>query len=146
MYVYYGITVSANILAAVVFYKDIHLTAISLLPIGLIALMVFQAFLFKNEKTENGFRTMYGSNLTAEEENDMFHSGSVFLLAAIPWMIPFVFFFASPIKAVSIFVYVIGLIGGLVMYRLKNKEKIKKRINTEEKDRKEQETKEEIGK
>ena len=146
MYIYYAITVAANILATIVFYQNINITAFSLLPICLIVLMLFQASIFKTHKTENGFRTMYGSNLTADEENSMFSKGSSFLFATIPWMIPFVVFFSSPIKALSILVYVIGLIGGLVWYRLKNIEKIKRRMNTEEMERAEQEKKEEMGK
>ena len=146
MYIYYAITVAANILAAIVFYQNINITALSLLPICLIVLMLFQASIFKTHKTENGFRTMYGSNLTDDEENSMFSKGSSFLFATIPWMIPFVIFFSSPIKALSILAYVIGLIGGLVWYRLKNIEKIKMRMKTEEKERAEQEKNEEIGK
>lgn len=90
------------------------------MPIIFIVLAVFQASYFKNEKVENGFRTAYGSHLNAEEENKMFGSTSVFLFATIPWMIPFVFFFPSFVKAISIFVYIIGLVGGPVTYRIKN--------------------------
>ena len=107
--------------------------------------MLFQAFIFKNEKIENGFRIKSASNLTATEENAMLNSGSVFLLAMIPWMIPFVFFFSSFIKMLSILVYVLALIGGFVIYRLKNKQKISNRMNSEEKERQEQEKKEELG-
>lgn len=146
MLVYYCITIIANIIAAIVFYKSINITVLSILPLFLIALMIFQALIFKNGKVENGFRTAYGSNLTADEENKMLSSGSTFLFAMIPWMIPFVIFFPSLSKALSIFIYVIGLIGGLVLYRFKNKGKIISHMDTEEKERKEQEKKEQLGK
>ena len=116
------------------------------MPLFLIALMIFQALLFKNEKVENGFRTAYGSNLTADEENKMLDSGSTFLFATIPWMIPFILFFPSIVKALSILIYIIGLVGGLTLYRIKNKGKIVNRINAEEKERQEQEKKEQLGK
>ena len=146
MLIYYGIIIIANVIAAIAFYKNINITRLSILPLFLIALMSFQALMFKHEKVENGFRTNYGSNLTADEENAMLQSGSTFLLATIPWMIPFVIFLPSPAKALSILVYMIGLIGGLALYRLKRKGTIISRMNTEEKERQKQEKKEQLGK
>ena len=146
MIVYYCITIIANIVASIVFYKNINVTVLSVMPLLLIALMIFQALLFKNEKVENGFRTAYGSNLTADEENKLLSSGSSFLFATIPWMIPFVLFFSAIVKVLSILVYIIGLVGGLILYRIKNKGKIVNRINAEEKERQEQEKKEQLGK
>lgn len=146
MIIYYCLTIVANVIAAIAFYKSINITGLSILPLFLIALMIFQALIFKNEKVESGFRTAYGSNLTADEENKMLSSDSNFLFATIPWMIPFVIFFSSPVKALSIFVYYIGLVGGLVLYRLKNKGRIMNRMNVEEKERQEQEKKEQLGK
>ena len=146
MIIYYCITIIANIVAAIVFYKNINVTVLSVMPLFLIALMIFQALLFKNEKVENGFRTAYGSNLTADEENKMLDSGSSFLLATIPWMIPFILFFPSIVKVLSILVYIIGLVGGLMLYRIKNKGRIINRMDAEEKERQEQEKKEQLGK
>ena len=145
MIIYYCITIIANIVAAIVFYKNINVTVLSVMPLFLIALVIFQALLFKNEKVENGFRTTYGSNLTADEENKMLDSGSSFLFAIIPWMIPFVLFFPAIVKVLSILVYIIGLVGGLVLYKIKNKGKIINRMDAEEKERQEQEKKEQLG-
>ena len=144
MIIYYCITIIANIVAAIVFYKNINVTVLSVMPLFLIALMIFQALLFKNEKVENGFRTTYGSNLTADEENKMLDRGSSFLLATIPWMIPFVLFFPSIVKVISILVYIVGLVGGLILYRIKNKGRIVNRMDAEEKERQEQEKKEQL--
>ena len=146
MIVYYSITILANIIAIFIFHKNINISALSIIPLILIALMIFQAYFFKNEKEEKGFHTTYGSNLTADEENTMLHSGSTFLFAMIPWMIPFILFFPSFVKVLSLLVYIIGLIGGLILYRIKNKEKITNRMNTEETERQEQQKKEELGK
>ena len=145
MIIYYCITIIANIVAAIVFYKNINVTVLSVMPLFLIALMIFQALLFKNEKVENGFRTTYGSNLTADEENKMLDSGSSFLLATIPWMIPFILFFPSIVKVISILVYIVGLVGGLILYRIKKKGRIVNRMDAEEKERQEQEKKEQLG-
>ena len=146
MIIYYCITIIANIVAAIVFYKNINVTVLSVMPLLLIALMIFQALLFKNEKVENGFRTAYGSNLTADEENKLLSSSSSFLFATIPWMIPFVLFIPAIVKVLSILVYIIGLVGGLILYIIKNKGKIVNRIDAEEKERQEQEKKEQLGK
>ena len=146
MVIYYCITILANIAAIPIFYEYINITVLSAMPLFLIALMIFQAHIFKNEKVENGFRTAYCSNLNADEENKMLSSGSTFLFATIPWMIPFILFFPSIVKALSILVYIIGLIGGLLLYRIKNKRKIMNRMNEEEIERQEQEKKEQLGK
>ena len=61
-------------------------------------------------------------------------------------MIPFVLFFTAIVKVLSILVYIIGLVGGLILYRIKNKGKIVNRIDAEEKERQEQEKKEQLGK
>ncbi len=146
MVIYYCITVLANIAAIPIFFEYINISALSIVPLFLIALMIFQALHFKNEKVENGFRTAYGSNLTADEENKILDSGSTFLFATIPWMIPFILFFPAIVKVLSILVYIIGLVGGLILYRIKNKGKIVNRINAEEKERQEQEKREHLGK
>ena len=146
MLIYYCIAIIANVVAIIAFYKNINITGLSIVPIFLIALMIFQALMLKHEKVENGFRTKYGSNLTADEENAMQSVGSKFLYATIPWMIPFIVFFSSPIKLISVLVYIIGFIGGSVLYVLKNKNKIIDRMSAEEKERQEQEKKEQLGK
>ena len=146
MIVYYCITLLANFIAIFIFHKNINISVLSIIPLILIALMIFQAYFFKKEKVENGFRTTYGSNLTADEENKILDSGSTFLFATIPWIIPFIFFFPSFVKILSVLVYIIGLIGGLILYRIKNKGKIVDRIDVEEKERQEQQMKEELGK
>lgn len=146
MVIYYCITILANIAAIPIFYEYINISALSIVPLFLIALIILQALLFKNEKVENGFRTAYGSNLTADEENKLLSSGSSFLFATIPWMIPFILFFPSFVKVLSVLVYIVDLIGGLLLYRNKNKGKIMNRMNAEEIERQEQEKKEQLGK
>lgn len=146
MIVYYSITILVNIIAIFIFHENINISALSIIPLILIALMIFQAYFFKKEKVENGFRTTYGSNLSNDEENNMLNSTSTFLLATIPWMIPFIFFFPSFVKILSVLVYIVGLIGGLILYRIKNKGKIVDRIDVEEKERQRQEKKEQLGK
>ena len=146
MRIYYLIAIAANMIAIVAFHKSINISALSILPLVFIALMLFQSALFKKEKSENGFRTAYGSPFTAEEENGMTDFASTALHAAIPLMIPFVFFFPSAIKALSSFViYAAAFAVGLFSYRIKNKDALKGRFNREGTERREQEKKESMG-
>ena len=136
----------ANMIAIALFHKSIQINALSVLPIVFIALMFFQAALFKKEKIENGFRTAYASPFTAEEENGMVDFASTALHAAIPLMIPFVFFFSSAVKALSSFIiYALAFAVGLFTYRIKNKDAIKDRFDKEEAERREQKKKESMG-
>ena len=146
MRIYYLIAIAANMIAIVAFHKSINISALSILPLVFIALMLFQAALFKKVKTENGFRTAYGSPFTATEENGMTDFASTALHAAIPLMIPFIFFFPSAIKVLSSFViYALAFATGLFIYRIKNKDVIKDRFDKEETERHEQEKKESMG-
>ena len=146
MLIYCIVAVLANIIAIAVFHKSIQINALSVLPIVFIALMLFQAALFKKVKTENGFRTAYGSPFTAEEENGMTGFASTALYAAVPLMIPFIFFFPSAVKVLSSFiVYALAFAVGLFTYRIKNKDILKGRFDKEETERREQEKKESMG-
>ena len=146
MLIYYCGAIILNVIAAIVFSKHINITELSGLPLFLIAIMLFQSWVYKNEKVENGIRTSYGSVLTESEENEMLGFGSKFIWATIPWMIPFILFFPSLFKLFSVFVYFVGFTGGFWIYRLKNKNKISSRMKLEEQERIEQEKKEHLGK
>lgn len=145
MTIYYFVTGIADLIAVIAFYKCINITVLSILPLFFIALILFQAAIFKKEKWEKGFRTRYGSDFTEEEENAMSDFAATALYAAIPLMIPFIFFFPSAIKFLSVLIYLIALIAGIFTYRIKNKDAIKDRFDKEETERREQEKKESMG-
>ena len=146
MRTYYLIAIVANIIAVVAFHKSINISILSILPLVFIALILFQAALFKKARSENGFRTAYGSPFTAEEENGMSDFAATAMRAAIPLMIPFVFFFPSAIKVLCAFIiYAVAFAGGLFTYRIKNKDALKDRFDKEETERREQEKKESMG-
>ena len=120
MIIYYCITILANIAALFIFHKYINISVLSVIPVSLIAIMIFQINFFKAGKKENGFRTTYGSNFSDNEENQLFSFASASLICAIPWMIPFILFFLSPVKLLSVLIYVLGLAGGPILYKIKN--------------------------
>ena len=145
MTIYYFVTGIADLIAVIAFYKCINITVLSILPLFFIALILFQAAIFKKEKWEKGFRTRYGSDFTEEEENAMSDFAATALYTAIPLMIPFIFFFPSAIKFLSVLIYLIALIAGIFTYRIKNKDALKGRFDKEETERREQEKKESMG-
>ena len=146
MLIYYRATTLANIIALFAFFEKINITVLSVIPLVLIALTIFQSLIFKHEKQDKGFKTNYGSNLSEGEEHSLLNYTSAFMLATIPWMIPFIIFFFSPVKILSVLVYVIGFVGGAILFRFKNKGKITSRMDIEEEERRDQEKKEELGK
>ena len=146
MLIYYIVAILANVIAIAVFHKSIQIEILSVLPLVFIALMLFQSVLFKKVKSENGFRTAYGSPFTSKEENGMSDFAATAMHAAIPLMIPFVFFFPPAIKVLSAFIiYAVSFAIGLFAYRIKNKDAIKGRFDQEETERREQEKKESMG-
>ena len=145
MKIYYFLTVGLNLGALILFFENISVSHLSLVPVFLIALTILQSFLFKSIRSESGYRTNYGSYLTADEENKRNEYVSKFMLASTPWMVPFIFFFPSPFKLLSIFIHFIGLVGGTLMHRVKHQNEILKRAKAEEKEKFEQEKKEELG-
>ena len=145
MKIYYFLTVGLNLGALILFFENISVSHLSLVPVFLIALTILQSFLFKSIRSESGYRTNYGSYLTADEENKRNEYVSKFMLASTPWMVPFIFFFPSPFKLLSIFIHFIGLVGGTLMHRVKHQNEILKRAKAEEKEKFEQEKKDELG-
>ena len=121
MAVYYILTIIANAISIVVFHNSINITELSAIPLILMVLMIFQANYFKNDKVENGFRTAYLSNLTDKEENTRNIMISGFMIACLPAMFPFIVFFSSGVKLLSVLVYLISFVGGAVLYRFKNR-------------------------
>lgn len=143
--IYYVLAVSANIVSLFVFKNHINVSAVSMIPLILIILAVFQSVHFNKQSETNDFSTAYGSGFNDNEQAQISKYTSKALLIIIPFMIPFVLFFVSPLKAVSIFIYILGLIIGPVVYRIENRDKLRHRINSENKELEEQKKREELG-
>ena len=146
MIIYYCITIFINIVFSIIFRNYINITHLSLIPLICIGLMIFQVAFFKTHKIESGFKTNYGSDFTVEEENKMQKNVANFILVIIPLMIPFIFFFPSFVKAFSIILYIVSLLGGIIIFKFKNKDTVVGRAEQEEQERKEQEKREQLGK
>ncbi|MBQ7335263.1 MAG: hypothetical protein IJW92_02170 [Clostridia bacterium] len=145
-FIYYSATIFMNIVAAIVFHEYINITIMSIIPVFVFALMLFQAFYFRHEKIENGFRTAYGSNLNEDEENRIHTYISNSLFITIPFLVPFALFLPSGVKLISLLIYALGFITGDIVFRIKNKSTIHKRFDAEKEELKRQKENEELGK
>lgn len=143
---YICIALFLNGISAFAFYKHLHISALSLVPVALMAVMFFQAIYYKKGKTDSDFSTAYGSGFNNKEQSVLLRYASKTLLAGIPLLIPFVFFFTDAVKLLSVPVYILSFAAGIVYYRIKYKDELQKRIVEEKKELEEQKKKEEQGK
>jgi len=148
MIIYYIIMVFLNIAAAVMFRKSLNITFLSVIPVFIMVLMLFQANYFKNEKTEKGFSSNFtpADTYTHEEGETLLQYAARALFIAIPWFIPFILFFPNLVKILSVFLYMISLALGGLIYRIKNKGALNNRVNAEKEELKKQKQSEELGK
>jgi len=138
--IYYCTVIIGWIVALFFLIDHLNVTAMSVVSIILIALSLFQASLFKNEQGN-----AYGSNYNEEEKAGLTRYMSVALKLSIPWHIPFVCFFNSGFKLISVIVYLLGMFGGTLVYVLKNGRKVRTRLNKEAEEAKKQSENEELG-
>lgn len=137
---YYCIVLIGCVLSLVLFFKHLNITVMSIVPIFLIGLSIFQVYLFKNEKGET-----YGSNYNEKEQSDMVRFMLVSMMLSIPLHVPFVFFWQSGYKLFSVAIYLLGLFGGALFFRLKNGKQVSDRLKNETEDMEKQKRREELG-
>ncbi len=145
MILYFCLMLLANAVLAIIFHQSITVTLFSLIPLFLIGIMIFQSIYFKSDDAKHAFGTAYHSGFTHKEVAEMSLVASKALLYAVPLMIPFVLFFSSLIKAVSIIVYLVSFAAGPLVYRIKSKDSLNRRANSEKIELETQLQKEELG-
>lgn len=143
--IYYGAVIIANILSAFLLHEHLNITLWSAIPVALMLVMIFQVSYFKHDTDDKGFSTAYGSGYTHEEEKGVTSYISNALLFVLPLLVPFILFFTSYAKLISILVYAIALLVGSLIYRITHKDDLNARVNQEKKDLEEQKKKEELG-
>ena len=143
--IYYGISLGAQVVATVLLHDYLNITYLSLVPMLLGALMGFQAYLFLNDKQEEGFHTNYGSDMNAREKKQNSHYVGRALLICLPWEFPFVLFLPSGWKLLSVAVYALGLIAGGVMFRTGHGGDVEDRLSAEEEELRAQKERESLG-
>lgn len=144
--VYYLITVIATIIIAISNTDIINISIYSVIPLILIAISAFQAFYHYNNRSKIDFNSGNNSPLLEKEWNILSVYMSFSFVFFIPLMFPFVVFFPTPAKALSLILYFLAFISGNIYFRLKYGNAIKSRLDDENKSLTEQLKKEEMGK
>ena len=144
--IYYSVAFFINAVCAFVFRQNINITIAAVCPLFLMILSLFQGFYFNNNRSKGDFNTSSSADLTEDEWSilSVYMSYSYFI--AVPVLIPFALFFGTPIKVLSIFVYLLAFSAGHICYRIKHSKEYTSRMKLESDELKEQLKKEELGK
>ena len=148
--IYYGCHIVVNIALLIIFSAYIELHILSVLPMFLIVLMLFQATLFKaNSNNDTIGDTAYSVGnavrLTEEEQAIQYSYLRHSFLFCVPFEIPLIFFLSSYWKLFGIIPYILAYIIGSIVFKLKHGNAIQERINREKKELEEQTAREELG-
>ena len=143
---YYIVTLGLNLVCAIAFHERLNLDFNSAVPIFLIGLSIFQAVYFFQNASKKDFNTNNNSDLTEEEWAQMTSYMIASYLIFIPLMLPFVWFFSSWGKLLSILVFLLAFTGGMIWYRLRHRKEYEARFAKEDKELEEQRKREELGK
>lgn len=142
---YYGITLSLQIVGLFVFHRSIRISALSVLPLILMLNCIFQAYYYHSHK-EQDFHTAYSAkaDINDLEWNRLTEDIVRCHLLAIPLFLPFVCFFTWG-KLLSVVLFLVAFVGGSACFRIRNGKAMRDRYRKEEKERQEQQKKEEMG-
>ena len=148
--IYYGCHIVVNIALLIIFSAYVELHLLSVLPVFLIVLMLFQATLFKtNAKNDTIGDTAYSVGntvrLTEEEQECQYSYLRHSFLFCVPFEIPLIFFLPSYWKLFGIIPYILAYIIGSIVFKLKKGQGIQNRIIKEKKELEEQIRLEEMG-
>ena len=148
--IYYGCHIVVNIALLIIFSAYVELHLLSVLPVFLIALMFFQATLFKaNAKNDTVGDTAYSVGntvrLTEEELECQYSYLKHSFLVCIPFELPLIFFFHSYWKLLGMVPYILAYIIGGIVFKLKKGKEIQDRVIKEKKELEEQIRREEMG-
>ena len=144
---YYGIVIyPCMALISICFFERWSITPLSALPLFLMVLMYVQGGMLRGSSSNREERTSYGGQLEPEEEQQLFSWQSTGLYVFAPWMLPFVFFFSSGFKLCAVGVYLLGWLGGILLFRVRYRKEIASRIQRQKDELHKQERREKDGK
>ena len=143
--IYYFAMLIINTVTTLLFRESINLSTASTLPVVLMLLSLLQGFYFKHNRSKNDFNTSSSSDLTEEEWHTLAGYMSNAFFISLPLFIPFILFFGTWVKVISIIVYLASFVGGSLYYRIKHRKEFNARMKRESEELKEQLKKEELG-
>ncbi len=148
--VYFIIALILNVVFAIVFFEGINITALSIAPIATILVGVIMALVFKSAASDKSIGdTVYSASqptLTESETMEINKYMYTAILVSIPLQIPFVLFFSSAVKLISIVVLLLSLVFGGIIFRMKRGKTISSRESAISSELERQKKKEEMGK
>ena len=147
---YYATHAVINAVLLIAFHNSIAFHYLSLALLVLIAIMLFNLLLFK-EQTEE--KTYYGdtaysesaARLSFEEQKEANAYFRLSFLLMIPFEIPFIFFLPSYFKLFSLIPVILAYVLGGLISRKKMGERVKARLDAEKQELAEQKRREELG-
>ena len=147
---YYATHAVINAVLLIAFHNSIAFHYLSLAPLVLIAIMLFNLLLFKEQTKE---KTYYGDTAYSEsaarlsfgEQKEANAYFRLSFLLMIPFEIPFIFFLPSYFKLFSLIPFILAYVLGGLISRKKMGERVKARLDAEKQELVEQKCREELG-
>lgn len=142
--IYMIITVALNIAALIIFSEHIKVSEMSSLPVIFMLVLGFFAWQFRLSRDgEIPLNAGNSTDLNDEESSRLAAVLESVTIGAIPFLIPFAFFFSDRVKAIvpSIILCSIVIVG-MLLFRILYGKRIKARLDAQEKERQEQEKRE----
>jgi len=146
MKLYYFVLCTIYLSLTIVFHDSIIISVTSIVPVILILLSIIQAGYFHNHRSKKDFNINNDAPIKDEEWEKAAEYMRNSYMIIIPLFVPFILFFSTWGKVVSLILYFIGFSAGIIYYRIRNYKVINQRMNDEKSELKEQIKREELGK
>ena len=135
------------IILPVVFYKHIHITSLSVIPLFCMILSLFLAFFWHgNTEKEENYPMPNTETLTNTEYKALAKYCNMAHRLFVPLHVPLLLLFSNGVKLLSLLLFMISLIAGPLMFRIRYGKQLSVRLKKEQEDKKIQMQKEEQGK
>ena len=142
--IYYSTAIMLNIISIFLLHHRIQITATSMIPALLSLLSVFLAFYYAhNRENDTTYNTKI--NISNVEWRKFTSYISCSHLIVIPLYLPFIWFFSSWIKLLSILLFLLAFIGSSAVFRIKHGNEWQSRHDREKNELQKQKRKEELG-
>ena len=142
--IYYSAAILLNIMSIFILHHRIQITATSMIPALLSFLSFFLAFYYAHNR-ENDTTYSTNTHISEAEWRDFTSYISHSHLMAIPLYLPFIWFFSSWIKLLSILLFLLTFIGSSAVFRIKHGKALQSRNEKEKNELQKQKRKEELG-
>lgn len=142
--IYYSTAIMLNIISIFLLHHRIQITATSMIPALLSLLSVFLAFYYAHNR-ENDTTYSTKINISNVEWRKFTSYISCSHLIAIPLYLPFIWFFSSWVKLLSILLFLLAFIGSNAVFRIKHGKECQSRNDREKNELQKQKRKEELG-